>query len=78
MFRVALVRNAEGVHGGDGDHHVQIPNYQVLVAKVYTTTTSYVGGFSTEDNGDTGIMLGITSAPVRSPAAIAVAIGPAF
>ena len=55
-----------------------ILNCQVLVAKVYTTTTSYIGGCSTEDNGGTGIMLGIMSAPVGSPAAIAVAIGPAF
>jgi hypothetical protein len=55
-----------------------IPSYQVLLAKVYTTLTAYIGGFSTDENGGAEIMLKITSAPVGSPAAIAVAIGPAF
>lgn len=55
-----------------------IPNYQVLLAKVYSSTTAYVGGFSTDANGATSIMLNITTAPIGSQATIAVAIGPAF
>ena len=55
-----------------------IANYQVLLAKVYTNITVYIGGFSTDANGRAGIMLKITSAPIGSPAVVAVAIGPAF
>jgi hypothetical protein len=55
-----------------------IPNYQVLLAKVYSTTTAYVGGFSTDANGSAVTTVSITTAPVGSQATIAVAIGPAF
>ena len=40
-----------------------IANYHVLLAKVYTNITVYIGGFSTDANGRAGIMLKITSAP---------------
>ena len=55
-----------------------VPNYQVLLAKVYSTTTAYVGGFSTDASGSASIMVNITTAPIDSSATIAIAIGPAF
>jgi hypothetical protein len=55
-----------------------IPNYQVLVAKVYTTTTSYFGGYSTDANGRFSNRFNIETALIGSPAFIAAAIGPAF
>ena len=39
-----------------------IPNYQVVVAKVYSTTTSFDAGFSTDANGNSSLMIDITTA----------------
>jgi hypothetical protein len=55
-----------------------IPNYQVLLAKVFTKTTSYFGGYSTDANGRFSEKVSIGTATIGSPAFIAVAIGPAF
>lgn len=55
-----------------------VPNYQAVLAKVYTTGTSYDAGFSTDANGTLALMINITTAPIGQPARIAVAVGPAF
>ena len=54
-----------------------IPNYQVLLAKAYTTPTAYLGGFSTDSGGSVSLTFNISTARVGSPAVTAVQIGPA-
>ena len=54
-----------------------IPNYPVLLAKIYTTPAPYIGGFSTDSAGSASLLINITTAPIGSPDAIAVQIGPA-
>ncbi len=53
-----------------------VPDYQVLVAKIYATETIYIGGFSTDDNGAFSLIVTFPTAPL-GPGTIAVAIGPA-
>ena len=53
-----------------------VPDYQVLVAKIYATETIYIGGFSTDDKGGFSLFVTFPNAPL-GPGTIAVAIGPA-
>jgi hypothetical protein len=55
-----------------------IPNYQVVLAKIYTTTTAYDAGFSTDANGHFALIFGVATASKGQTAFIAAAIGPAF
>jgi hypothetical protein len=53
-----------------------VPDYQVLVAKIYATETIYIGGFSTDTNGAFSLYVTFPNAPLGH-GEIAIAIGPA-
>jgi hypothetical protein len=55
-----------------------VPSFQVLMAKIYTGTTAFVGDFSTDSSGRAVNTVSITTAPIGARAVIAVSIGPAF
>ena len=54
-----------------------VPNYQVLLVKLYAHPPAYVGGFSTDANGQVNLIVKVDTAPIGVPAAIGAWIGPA-
>jgi hypothetical protein len=77
LLRVIVLDDSEGVHGETVTISSNISNYPVLLAKIYSTTTASVGGFSTDATGRSSIKVNITTAPIGSQATLAVTIGTA-